>query len=77
MSKPKFNCDREWWNSLTDEEKEKWLDWAESCGSDREVNLVDRNPMYPDLQCMHSVGLGIPSEKEIYEIFEELLKDIS
>lgn len=59
MSKPEFNCDREWWSSLTEAEQDHWLDWAESCGADREVNLVGRNEHYPDLICMPSVSLGI------------------
>lgn len=71
MSKPEFNCDREWWNSLTDEEKEKWLDWSVSGGSERKVNLVDRNPDYPNLMCIPSISLGTLTAEEILDLFKE------
>lgn len=53
-----FNCDREWWNDLTTEQKEFWLNWAQSNGAPREAFLVDRNPNYPDLVCIPSISIG-------------------
>jgi len=82
MSKPMFNCDGEWWSSLTKEEQEHWLNWAESCGADREANLVGRNEHYPDLICIPSVSLGatdISYEEldKMIELFDETPESIN
>lgn len=71
QQKPIFNCDREWWNSLTDTEKENWLDWAVSCGADRHANLVDRNPDYPNLMCTPSVSLGSIEIEDLLDILDK------
>ena len=73
MNKPVFNCDREWWNSLAEDEKENWLNWAKSCGADREPFLVGRNPNYPDLICSPSVSYGT---FKTVDLPEEILEDI-
>lgn len=52
MSKREFCCDKQWWFSISDTEKERWLDWAESFGAERKTKFMDRNPRYPDLECM-------------------------
>lgn len=65
MTMPQFNCDREWWSTLTEEEQDRWLDFAESCGAPREPFLVDRNPDYPDLVCMPCVTVDIDDDELI------------
>jgi len=72
MSRPEFNCDKEWWSSLTEKEQENWLDWAESCGAEREVNFLDRNELYPNLICVPSVSLGTVnlSDEELEKLLD-------
>jgi hypothetical protein len=70
MSKPVFNCDREWWNSLSEKEQEECLDWAESCGAKREVFLTDKNTDYPDLVCHPHVSLEI-TDDELLDILDK------
>lgn len=69
MSEAKFYFDKEWWNTLSKEEQEECLDWAESCGANREVSLTDRNPDYPDLVCHPHVSLEL-SDEDMIEIFK-------
>lgn len=73
MSKSLFEFDRMEWEALSGEEQEYWLDWAESCGADRQVQLIDRNPHYPDMVCLPVVSLGLSDEEldKIFEICEE------
>lgn len=69
MNKSLFEFDRIEWEVLSGEEQEYWLDWAESCGADRMINLIERNPQHPDMVCLPVVSLGL-SDEEIDKIFE-------
>ena len=72
-----FTCDREWWESLNEKEKNYWLDWAESCGAGREPHLCDRNPDYPNLIATPAVSLGTFKTEDLpEEFFDELEKQL-
>lgn len=77
MNKPIFTCDREWWESLSEEDKSYWLDWAESCGADRNPQLCGRNPHYPNMVATPAVSLGTFDIGDLpEELFNNLLKEI-
>ena len=69
MSKRTFSFDRIEWELLSQEQQDHWLDWSESCGADRKVNLAERNPRYPDMSCVPAVRLPL-TEEDILKIFE-------
>lgn len=73
MNNPTFSFDKIEWEKLSEEEQIHWLDWAESCGADRQVDLAERNPHYPDMICAPAVRLPLTDEDilKILEICED------
>lgn len=57
-----LSFDKPLWNELSEEERLEWTEWAASCGADEEMQLVDRNPYYPDMVLMPTVSSDTPDE---------------